>query len=134
MDLLTVYIEVSLAAFFIVFAMLTYVVHQTLKIKHKLEFHTQTYIKKQSELDIFEQASLGIGKRLVELELQLQAVNDRISRIETHGQDNNGSYPQAIKLIELGAGIDEIAQSCGISKIEAELLLVLNKKRTKTPL
>lgn len=134
MDLLTGYIEVSLAAFFIVFVMLAYVVHQTLKIKHNLDFHTQNYTKKQSELDIFEQASLGIGKRLIELELQVQAINDRISRIEIHGQDNNSSYPQAVKLIELGAGIDEIAQSCGISKIEAELLLVLNKNRTKTPL
>lgn len=134
MDLLTVYIVISLAAFFTVFGMLIYVVHQTLKIKHNFNFHTQIYTKKQSELDIFEQASLGIGKRLVELELQLQAINDRISRIEMHGQDNNGSYPQAVKLIELGAGVDEIAQSCGISKIEAELLLVLNKNRTKTPL
>ncbi len=134
MDLLTGYITVSLVAFFVVFVMLIYFVHQTLKIKYRLDFHTQNYSKKQSELDIFEQASLGIGKRLVELELQVQAINDRISRIEIHGQDSNASYPQAVKLIELGAGIDEIAQSCGISKIEAELLLVLNKNRTKTPL
>jgi hypothetical protein len=95
-----------------------------LRFKIILPFIPKIIQKKQSELDVFEQASLGIGKRLVELEQQVQAINDRISRIEIHGQDGNTSYPQAVKLIELGAGVDEIAQSCGISKIEAELLLV----------
>ncbi len=134
MDLLAGYLQVSLAAFATIFAMLIYVAFQTFKIKNNFQFHAQNYTKKQYELDFFEQASLGIGKRLVELEQQVQAINDRISRIEMHTQDGNASYPQAVKLIELGAGVDEIAQSCGISKIEAELLLVLNKNRTKTPL
>lgn len=134
MDFFTVYMQVSLVAFFVVFSTLFYVVYQIIQIKSNFAFHTQDYNKKHSVLDVFEQASLGLGKRLVELEQQVQAINDRISRIEIHGQDGNASYPQAVKLIELGAGVEEIAQSCGISKIEAELLLVLNKNRTKTPL
>ena len=134
MDLFTVFIEVSLAAFAIFFSMLIYLAFQGYKIKNTLNFYTQDYAKKKSELDMFENASLGIGKRLIEVEQQIQALNDRIARIEIHGHESNTAYPQAIKLIELGADVDEIAESCKISKIEAELLMVLNKNQTKTPL
>lgn len=134
MNLLTGYIEVSLAAFAVIFFMQGYIFYQIIKLKSNFIFHTQDYKKKQSESDVFEKTSLGVGKRLIELEQQVQAINDRISRIEMQSNNDHGSYPQAIKLIELGADIDEISQSCGISKIEAELLLVLNKNRTKTPL
>ena len=80
MNLLTGYIEVSLAAFAVIFFMQGYIFYQILKLKNNFIFHTQDYKKKQSESDVFEKTSLGVGKRLIELEQQVQAINDKFNK------------------------------------------------------
>ena len=47
------------------------------------------------------------------------------------GIDNNlFLIENAVKMVELGAGIEEIMQECELPKAEAELLLSLHKHRS----
>jgi hypothetical protein len=42
----------------------------------------------------------------------------------------NKLYSRAVKMVELGAGVEEIMAECELPKAEAELLLSLHKHRS----
>ena len=42
---------------------------------------------------------------------------------------NKVSYDEAAKLVELGAGIEDLMNSCGISRPEAELVSALTESK-----
>lgn len=64
----------------------------------------------------------GFGERLVRIEQQLRSVGDRQDQLELRpGGDR--SYAHAIRMVQKGAGVDELVANCGINRGEAELLL-----------
>ncbi|WP_367318042.1 DUF2802 domain-containing protein, partial [Escherichia coli] len=44
---------------------------------------------------------------------------------------NNFSFSQAAKLVGMGASVDDLTQSCGLSQSEAELMSKLHQARKK---
>jgi hypothetical protein len=82
--------------------------------------------KKFGEL---QSVSLGAGQKLIDLERKLIALDETQQEMSIQAPENK-LYSRAVKLVELGAGIEEIMLECELPKAEAELLLSLHKHRS----
>jgi len=80
------------------------------------------------DLATFQQGSIRMGEELTALRLQLKRLEDKQLKLET--QDPQAlPYNQAARLVGMGASIEDLTQSCGLSKAEAELFVKLHGGR-----
>ncbi|MGL4639775.1 DUF2802 domain-containing protein [Shewanella sp.] len=79
------------------------------------------------ELQELRSGTIGVGRRVIELEKRLQQQSERIE--ESTMQDPQAKlYTRAMKMVSLGAGVDELIKECELPKAEAELLIRLHRK------
>lgn len=69
--------------------------------------------------------AVGLGDRLRQLEREQRALADRHERLELKDPGER-PYAQAIRLVHNGAPVAEIADTCGLTRSEAELLKMLH--------
>ncbi|WP_434952483.1 DUF2802 domain-containing protein [Shewanella sp. HL-SH4] len=111
-----------------------YLQQQSSKLKSKVE--ALTLLVKESdrqreavkrELNELRSGTIGMGRKLAEIEKKLTKQSDLID--EASQQDPQAKlYSRAVKMIALGAGIEELMLECELPKAEVELLLRLHKK------
>ena len=77
------------------------------------------------DLATFQQGSIRMGEELTALRLQLKRLEDKQLKLETHDPQSL-PYSQAARLVGMGASIEDLTQSCGLSKSEAELFVKLH--------
>ncbi|PKG56579.1 DUF2802 domain-containing protein [Shewanella sp. Choline-02u-19] len=83
------------------------------------------------ELQELRSGTIGVGRRVLELEKKLQQQDVKLD--EANQQDpQTRLYSRAMKMVSLGAGIDELIQECELPKAEAELLIHLHGKNSKS--
>lgn len=70
--------------------------------------------------------SLAAGDHLVKLENRVQRVIERQDGLELRAAHER-PYAQASELIHRGADIDDLVENCGLTRGEAELLLMMHK-------
>ncbi|MDB2386253.1 DUF2802 domain-containing protein [Shewanella sp.] len=79
------------------------------------------------ELEELRSGTIGVGRKTLELEKKLQQQDAKLD--ESQQQDPQAKlYSRAMKMVELGADVDELIQECELPKAEAELLLRLHRK------
>lgn len=83
-----------------------------------------------ARLDTFLDGSVHMGHELHELSRMVSPLPDRITQLEQR-DPNNFSFSQAAKLVGMGASVDDLTQSCGLSQSEAELMSKLHQARRK---
>ncbi len=84
----------------------------------------------RKQLNELHTSSLGVGQRLGELEKGILTVAER--QQELIQQDPDGRlYSRAAKMVELGAGLEEVMAECEIPKAEAELLISLRSVKQR---
>ncbi|MBF6621974.1 MAG: DUF2802 domain-containing protein [Pseudomonas stutzeri] len=83
-----------------------------------------------ARLDTFLDGSVHMGQELSELSRLVTPLPDRITQLEQR-DPNNFSFSQAAKLVGMGASVDDLTQSCGLSQSEAELMSKLHQARRK---
>ena len=111
-----------------------YLQQQSSKLKSKVE--ALTLLVKESdrqreavkrELNELRSGTIGMGRKVAEIEKRLTKQSDLID--EASQQDPQAKlYSRAVKMIALGAGIEELMLECELPKAEVELLLRLHKK------
>ncbi|QIR14007.1 DUF2802 domain-containing protein [Shewanella aestuarii] len=111
-----------------------YLQKQSSKLKNKVD--ALTVLVKESdrqreavkrELNELRSGTIGMGRKVVELEKKMAKQSEILN--EASQQDPQAKlYSRAVKMVALGAGIDELMQECELPKAEAELLLRLHKK------
>lgn len=69
--------------------------------------------------------AVGLGDRLRRLESEQRALADRHERLELKDPGER-PYTHAIRLVHSGAPVAEIADTCGLTRSEAELLKMLH--------
>ncbi|MBA1261686.1 DUF2802 domain-containing protein [Stutzerimonas sp. NM35] len=84
-----------------------------------------------AQLDTYLDGSVHMGQELHELSRMVSPLPDRITQLEQR-DPNNFSFSQAAKLVGMGASVDDLTQSCGLSQSEAELMSKLHQARRKT--
>ncbi|MCW3150330.1 DUF2802 domain-containing protein [Stutzerimonas stutzeri] len=80
------------------------------------------------QLDVYFDGSVRMGERLDELNRLVAPLPDKLAQLEQR-DPNNFSFSQAAKLVGMGASVDDLTQSCGLSQSEAELMSKLHKAR-----
>jgi len=82
-------------------------------------------LKQRADQRLLVQADLGISKRISQLQQQQDMLRQRQLQLEQHPDEQSvqRTYQQAHKLLSMGADIEEITASCGLSQSEAELLM-----------
>lgn len=79
-------------------------------------------------LDAYLAGSVRMGEELHELRRIVAPLPDKLSQIEQR-DPSNLSFTQAARLVGLGASVDDLTQSCGLSKAEAELVSKLHQPK-----
>ncbi|GIU03251.1 DUF2802 domain-containing protein [Shewanella morhuae] len=111
-----------------------YLQKQLSKLKSKVEALT-VLVKEgdrqresfKRELQELRSGTIGVGRRVIELEKRLLQQSERIE--ESTQQDPQAKlYTRAMKMVALGAGVDELIKECELPKAEAELLIRLHRK------
>src|SRR3990167_915078 len=72
-------------------------------------------------LDAYLTGSVRMGEELHELRRVVAPLPDKLNQIEQR-DPNSLSFTQAARLAGMGASVDDLNQSCGLSKAEAELV------------
>jgi hypothetical protein len=69
--------------------------------------------------------AVGMGDHLRQIERSLKGLSERHDRLELRDPGER-PYAQAIRLVHNGAGAGEIAETCGLTRGEAELIRMLH--------
>jgi len=80
------------------------------------------------EIHALSGGSMGMGRRLIEAEKRLQQMQTTLEEMRQN-DPLRISYDEASRLVELGADVEDLMNSCGISRPEAELVSALRKRK-----
>ncbi|WP_375335716.1 DUF2802 domain-containing protein [Shewanella sp. VB17] len=129
--------EILFAVFMCVIAYLGLLLYQHRELKKlNIKIDALTLLLKETdhqgetmkrELQELRSGTIGIGRRMQELEKKAAQQDARLD--ETNQQDPQAKlYTRAMKMVDLGAGVEELIHECEIPKAEAELLIRLHCK------
>jgi len=82
-------------------------------------------------LDTYLTGSVRMGEELYELRRVVAPLPDKLTQIEQR-DPSSLSFTQAARLAGMGASVDDLTQSCGLSKAEAELVSKLHQAQHPT--
>jgi hypothetical protein len=72
-------------------------------------------------LDDYQNGTVSMGEALHELRATVAPLPDKLLQLEQR-DPNSLSFAQAARLVGMGASVDELTQSCGLTQAEAELM------------
>jgi len=87
----------------------------------------QTHILR-SEVSELRTGLLSIGKRVLEVERQNQDLI-QLQAAQKYEDPDAKIYSRAVKMVGLGADLDEVIRECELPRAEAELLFSLHKQK-----
>ena len=82
----------------------------------------------RSEVAEMRAGMLSIGKRVVAVEEKSQEL-EQLRDAQKYDDPNAKIYSRAVKMVELGADLEEIIHECELPRAEAELLMSLHKQK-----
>jgi chromosome segregation ATPase len=96
-----------------------------------------------AEIDELRSGVIGVGQRILQLEqalqtieLNQQALATELEQLTEHQQTiqlfdpDSRLYSRAVKMVQLGAGLEEVMRECELPRAEAELLINLHRQQS----
>jgi hypothetical protein len=77
-------------------------------------------------VDDYQNSNVRMGDALHELRAVVGPLPDKLTRLEQR-DPTSLSFDQAARLVGMGASVNELTQSCGLTQAEAELMSKLHK-------
>ena len=77
-------------------------------------------------LDTYQNGSVQMGEDLLELSAVVAPLPEKLAQLEQR-DPTSLSFNQAARLVGMGASVDELTQSCGLTQAEAELMSKMHK-------
>ncbi|WP_409286694.1 DUF2802 domain-containing protein [Pseudomonas guariconensis] len=77
-------------------------------------------------LDDYQNGTVRMGEAIHELRAVLAPLPDKLQQLEQR-DPNSVTFTQAAKLVGMGASIDELTRTCGLTQAEAELMSKLHR-------
>ncbi|MBR9727352.1 DUF2802 domain-containing protein [Shewanella intestini] len=128
------FIIAALGFVIVCFVLILFLHRQLKKLKNKVE--ALTVLLKESdrqretvkrELQELRSGTIGMGRRVVEIEKKISQQSEKLE--EASQQDPQAKlYSRALKMVGLGAGVEELVAECELPKAEAELIIRLHRK------
>ncbi len=110
-------IMVAMTFAFLVFAL----IQQRIAVQQLRKELKQKEDEIKKELRGVTSSSIGIGKRLLQFDSEFRNLVTKVDEM-MHDDPSRVSYHEASRLVSLGAEIEDLVASCGLSKPEAELV------------
>lgn len=117
-------------------------VTQQLLLEKRLDYTAQQLEQSQHEVEELRAGIIGVGQRVLQLD---SAVTDLTGQLQSAVQDINDKqrameltdpeskiYSRAMKMVQLGADLDEIIRECELPRAEAELLYNLHQQKKQS--
>jgi len=108
---------------------------QLQQLEQQLDFKAQQLLQTRHELEELRAGVIGVGQRVLQLDAniggvnqQLQALADKQQALELTDPESK-IYSRAMKMVQLGADLDEIIRECELPRAEAELLYNLHQAK-----
>ena len=108
-------------------------------LEKRLEYAIQQWQQSQHEVEELRSGIIGVGQRVLQLESSLkqlqQDVQQQLSTLHEQQQalsltdPDSKMYSRAMKMVQLGADLDEIMRECELPRAEAELLYNLHQAK-----
>jgi hypothetical protein len=77
-------------------------------------------------VDDYQNGNVRMGEDLHELRAVVGPLPDKLAQLEQR-DPSSLSFAQAARLVGMGASVDELTHSCGLTQAEAELMSKLHK-------
>ncbi|MET0847143.1 MAG: DUF2802 domain-containing protein [Pseudomonas sp.] len=77
-------------------------------------------------VDDYQSGNVRMGEDLHELRAVVSPLPDKLAQLEQR-DPSSLSFAQAARLVGMGATVDELTQSCGLTQAEAELMRKLHR-------
>ncbi|RAI72780.1 DUF2802 domain-containing protein [Pseudomonas fluorescens] len=74
----------------------------------------------------YQNGNVHMGEELHELRAIVAPLPDKLAQLEQR-DPSSLSFAQAARLVGMGASVDELTQSCGLTQAEAELMSKLHR-------
>ncbi|KAB7627156.1 DUF2802 domain-containing protein [Alkalilimnicola sp. S0819] len=70
----------------------------------------------------------GQGEHLARVESDMARLRERMEQLATEGGGGGAAFNQAIRMARRGTSAAEIMETCGLSQVEADLVVLLHKE------
>ncbi|MDZ5601606.1 DUF2802 domain-containing protein [Pseudomonas sp. RP23018S] len=77
-------------------------------------------------LDDYQNGTVRMGEAIHDLRVALAPLPDKLQQLEQR-DPSNVTFSQAAKLVGMGATVEELTQSCGLTQAEAQLMSKLHR-------
>ncbi|MDP2715630.1 DUF2802 domain-containing protein [Rheinheimera sp.] len=112
---------------------------QQTTLEKQLEYAAKQWAGSQHEVEELRAGVIGVGQRVLQLDTglnqlseqltaQLQLLADKQQALELTDPESK-IYSRAMKMVQLGADLDEIIRECELPRAEAELLFNLHQQK-----
>jgi len=109
------------------------------QLEKQLEFSTQQQQQYQHEIEEMRTGLIGVGQRVLQLESRVtdlstelghsvQQLSEKQQAMELTEPESK-IYTRAMKMVQLGADLEEIMRECELPRAEAELLFNLHQQK-----
>ena len=101
----------------------------------QLESSQQQAATAQAELEELRSGVIGVGQRVLNLQESQQRLKSQLAELHEQHQvialsdPESKIYSRAMKMVELGADLEEIIRECELPRAEAELLVNLHQQK-----
>lgn len=102
-------------------------VYSWIRLRRQERNHRALINVLRNEIQAMTGSSIGMGRRLMSVEEKLSITVEKQHELENR-DPGVLAYNQAAKLMEMGAGVDDLVKSCGIGRPEAELMALLHRE------
>lgn len=112
---------------------------QLAMLEQRLEFSAQQQEHSKHELEELRSGVIGVGQRVLQLDAGLVQLNNQLSADMQQLADKQQAleltdpeskiYSRAMKMVQLGADLEEIMRECELPRAEAELLFNLHQQK-----
>ncbi|WP_240222321.1 DUF2802 domain-containing protein [Rheinheimera hassiensis] len=109
--------------------------HQLQQLEQQLDFKAQQLGQTRHELEELRAGVIGVGQRVLQLDANIASVNQQLQALADKQQaleltdPESKIYSRAMKMVQLGADLDEIIRECELPRAEAELLYNLHQAK-----
>lgn len=103
----------------------------------QLESVQQQKASLQTETEELRAGVIGVGQRVLVIQEQQQHLQQELAELQEQQQalalsdPESKIYSRAVKMVELGADLEEIIRECELPRAEAELLFNLHRQQRR---
>jgi predicted nucleic acid-binding Zn-ribbon protein len=109
------------------------------QLEKRLDYNAQQLEQSQHEVEELRAGLIGVGQRVLQLDTALTGLDRQLSAAMQELSDKQQAlelaepeskiYSRAMKMVQLGADLDEIIRECELPRAEAELLFSLHQQK-----